>query len=51
MLLSVVFDLCAMQGLRWKSINEPSTSKAWRYGIQSLIASVAPSFHLVTRDG
>ncbi|KAF3507209.1 hypothetical protein F2Q69_00008054 [Brassica cretica] len=40
-----------VDGIWWKSINEPSSSEAWRYGIQSLIASVAPSFHLVTRDG
>ncbi|KAG5390468.1 hypothetical protein IGI04_032009 [Brassica rapa subsp. trilocularis] len=42
--------MIADRGLRWKSINEPSSSKAWRYGIQSLIASVAPSFHLVARQ-
>ncbi|EFH69707.1 hypothetical protein ARALYDRAFT_472902 [Arabidopsis lyrata subsp. lyrata] len=38
-------------GVRWKSINEPSSSKAWRNGIQSLIASVAPSLHLVIKTG
>jgi len=43
--------ISAMQGLRWKSIDEPSSSKAWRYGIQSLIASVAPSLHLVIKTG